>query len=839
MGKSRIPIRIASQGDSDWSGRDDEGDSDEGILRGDTWRMAQRRLKRQQSVGKTGLETLRALAANPKNALNLLDNFLASSYSKDDRIRCEVIEYVPPLALYLSGEGSNGDLRSLISTHLFPTVIRALSDENSQVVKMGETALLSLLEHCLISSNYIEHKVWPIILSRITHRRNVEATIGVITVISKMAPWIGSDLSERLVVPVLEEMSQESELGIRRVCASLYRDLCSVVSTEVSESRLVPSFLKLCCDPEWVVRQTCAEVFMSVSCKVTLATRKALLAPAFAKLLVDRVRWVQLSAFQSLGPFITTFAEPSITSLGYNNNGELVLKHRGASFEYKLNSTKVDDKLINPLFMAFMMEGNNDPMELEIGDFECNNNNKFNEMFDCRLELDDPENAANSEDKNNESEDQNFNTWQYWREPIPEIEIESSIEESNEIETIDIQEKESTSSEEKDVCSLMNTLDVNNDKEEESPTSDENKSDSDDVSSQENISPESIPRLIPPTPSEGQDIVPQELINHFVSMSDPRRDSAPDLAHHCAYNLPAVALTLGKDNWDLLKPAYETLAADRQWKVRRIVASSIHELAVIVGEDVATQDLVPVFNGFIKDLDEVRIGALKHLAHFLKLLRPAGRNSFLPRLTEFLMTDYDWNWRFRQELAEQLLQSLGLFTPADTCHHLGPVIMALLLDKVASVRKVALVLVTELVAHVSIDVNLLRSLLAELAEQFAHSNRWNRRQTFALLCSRLIKEGVLSEEMFARDVLPHLLDLSWDPVANVRLAVARAAAQHILPNAYFADRSNPHHEVLMAVLKRLQADKDRDVRYFAVYQPPKSEPVEEPTSINSSSEELY
>lgn len=54
-----------------------------------------------------------------------------------------------------------------------------------------------------------------------------------------MAPWIGSDLSERLIVPLLEELSQESELGIRRVCASLYRDLCSVVSTEVSESRLV------------------------------------------------------------------------------------------------------------------------------------------------------------------------------------------------------------------------------------------------------------------------------------------------------------------------------------------------------------------------------------------------------------------------------------------------------------------------------------------------------------------------------------------------------------------------------------------------------------------------
>jgi len=56
-----------------------------------------------------------------------------------------------------------------------------------------------------------------------------------------------------------------------------------------------------------------------------------------------------------------------------------------------------------------------------------------------------------------------------------------------------------------------------------------------------------------------------------------------------------------------------------QWKVRRTLAFSIHELAVIVGEEVTNQDLVPVFNEFLKDLDEVRIGILKHLADFLRV----------------------------------------------------------------------------------------------------------------------------------------------------------------------------------------------------------------------------
>ena len=56
-----------------------------------------------------------------------------------------------------------------------------------------------------------------------------------------------------------------------------------------------------------------------------------------------------------------------------------------------------------------------------------------------------------------------------------------------------------------------------------------------------------------------------------------------------------------------LRETYETLANDMQWKVRRTVASSIHELGVILGQDIAAGDLVPIFDGFIKDLDEVSI----------------------------------------------------------------------------------------------------------------------------------------------------------------------------------------------------------------------------------------
>ena len=116
-------------------------------------------------------------------------------------------------------------------------------------------------------------------------------------------------------------------------------------------------------------------------------------------------------------------------------------------------------------------------------------------------------------------------------------------------------------------------------------------------------------------------MIPQTLLDHYLSMTDPSRAQTVDaeIAKHCAYSFPAVAFTLGRNNWNCLHELYDTLSGDMQWKVRRTLAFSIHELALILGTEITSRDLVPVFNGFLRDLDEVRIGVLKHLSDFLKV----------------------------------------------------------------------------------------------------------------------------------------------------------------------------------------------------------------------------
>ena len=96
-------------------------------------------------------------------------------------------------------------------------------------------------------------------------------------------------------------------------------------SKRISFFLQLPCYINLCEDDVWGVRKVCAEVIMSVSCVCSPTSRKMALAPVFTKLLQDANRWVRMSAFQALGPFISTFADPAITKLFYNNKGELMM----------------------------------------------------------------------------------------------------------------------------------------------------------------------------------------------------------------------------------------------------------------------------------------------------------------------------------------------------------------------------------------------------------------------------------------------------------------------------------------------------------------------------------
>ncbi len=93
------------------------------------------------------------------------------------------------------------------------------------------------------------------------------------------------------------------------------------------------------------------------------------------------------------------------------------------------------------------------------------------------------------------------------------------------------------------------------------------------------------------------------------------------MKHHIIW-LTTSQLFFGVNSWPKLKPLYETLSRDSRWKVRRSLAFSIHEMAKILGPDIAESELLGILFKFMQDNNDVREGITFNLPKFIEILKP-------------------------------------------------------------------------------------------------------------------------------------------------------------------------------------------------------------------------
>ncbi|XP_067410277.1 serine/threonine-protein phosphatase 4 regulatory subunit 1-like [Emydura macquarii macquarii] len=894
----------------------------------------------RQIIARGLLDVFRDFSNNEEDFLTVMEIVVRLSEDAEPTVQTELMEQIPPIAIFL--QESRPNFPTPFSEYLMPIVVRYLTDPNNQVRKASQEALLILLEQDLIAQNDIENKVCPILLDLSAPDSDDEYKVEAVNIICKMASMLSKTTVECMLLPRFCELCGDGKLfQVRKVCAASFGDICNAVGQEATEKFLIPKFFELCSDSVWGMRKACAECFMAVSYTTSPEIRRNKLSPLFINLISDPCRWVRQAAFQSLGPFISTFANPSSAGLYIREDGTLSIRPSAQDMTSSscqagnnANSTSTSIKIVsssseqpaeiksesstegtsveaNPLLcvesprtdlqekslnscanpgedLTRLPQSDSTPAYVKEGIKDCHNSNCLG--VNSRLQ----------------SAEDVFNTFLYWRPPLPDISqdlelLQSKTEKhekgfsvsktlcnncvaSSEIKKVleslqehmddpDVQaqvqvlsaalraaqfdsisdyetrcteeshgklQHELSTFEASHAAVEKNTLSSSSSRDDvtdqsttsilKSPVSICSSSvDSQESEEQRNGSIEFLKKdqhHNPPVEddkSKLQDIIPQPLLDQYLSMTDPARAQTVDteIAKHCAYSLPGVALTLGRQNWHCLKDTYETLAADVQWKVRRTLAFSIHELAVILGDQLTAADLVPIFNGFLKDLDEVRIGVLKHLYDFLKLLHADKRREYLYQLQEFVVTDNSRNWRFRYELAEQLILILELYNPNDVYDYLRHIALTLCSDKVSEVRWISFKLVVAILQKFyANNANALGlNFINELVAKFRHCPKWIGRQAFAFICQAIVEEECMPVDHFVEHLLPSLLSLASDPVPNVRVLLAKALRQTLLEKAYFKSIGNPHLEAVEETILALQSDRDQDVSFFATVKP--------------------
>uniref|UniRef100_A0A4W3J881 Serine/threonine-protein phosphatase 4 regulatory subunit 1-like n=1 Tax=Callorhinchus milii TaxID=7868 RepID=A0A4W3J881_CALMI len=753
----------------------------------------------RQIVARGLLDVLRAFSDDEKDFLAVMETVVRLSEDTEPTVRAELMEQVPHIAMFL--QENRPSFPTAFSKYLVPIVVRYLTDPNNQVRKTSQAALLVLLEQELIDSTDVETKVCPILLDLTAPDGDDDYKIEAVAIICKMASMLSGEITERLLLLRFCELCSDGKLfHVRKVCATNFGDICNSVGQEATENHMIPRFFQLCSDSVWGIRKACAECFMSVSCSVSPEIRRTKLSPLFINLISDPSRWVRQAAFQSLGPFISTFANPSSAGLYIKEDGTLSIRqpefgevegiHSAATASASPSPSPLPTPAPNhPPLHTFEPDHVSD---LSTGTISVSSDPEtmaFTAAKSSYLSS----NRASGLSLGSTNAADIFNSFVYWRTPLPDINFDLELHHAAVEDRRDqtIYSRAGTRSEgfttSSDLERVLESLQAH--------------LDDPDVQGRLGILAEEL------------DVIPQPLLDQYLSMTDPSRAQTVDteITKHCAYSLPGVALTLGRQNWHCLKNTYEMLASDVQWKVRRTLAFSIHELAAILGDQLTAADLVPIFNGFLKDLDEVRIGVLKHLYDFLKLLPVDKRREYLFQLQEFMVMDNSRNWRFRYELAEQLILLLELYSPNDVCDYLRHIALTLCSDKVAEVRWISFKLVR--VRHIANSLAL--NFMNELTVRFCHCPKWIGRQAFAFICQAIVEEECVPVDQFIEHLLPSLLSLSTDPVPNVRVLLAKALRHTLLEKAYFTGVENAHVEAVEETVLILQSDRDRDVRFFS------------------------
>ncbi len=100
----------------------------------------------------------------------------------------------------------------------------------------------------------------------------------------------------------------------------------------------------------------------------------------------------------------------------------------------------------------------------------------------------------------------------------------------------------------------------------------------------------------------------------------------------------------------LISPLFPFVQYNQQFKVRKTLSYSLHEVAKILGQKLTEEQLLnQVLEPFLKDIDEVKLGVLSHIAEFLSILSVPSRKRYLKLVVDL---QADKNWRFRKLIAK-------------------------------------------------------------------------------------------------------------------------------------------------------------------------------------------
>lgn len=268
--------------------------------------------------------------------------------------------------------------------------------------------------------------------------------------------------------------------------------------------------------------------------------------------------------------------------------------------------------------------------------------------------------------------------------------------------------------------------------------------------------------------------ISKDLVRLYTDMAYMSENGDSELSEYCAYSLPAVVQAIGKDRWDEIVDAFGTMLKDVNWKVRKSLAYSLHELSEMLGTMLTDSSLVTAFEMLLRDLDDIKLGVVLNVDRFLAMV-PVEKRARLVTLLCHVPLESE-NWRLRNEVAKRIGLVGVLLTPTSPAlSSVTALVQRLLDDSVMEVRASTYQPAAVLLKHlrstpegaVTDNANVYLSAILVLATRPSFQGR----QMFAYVTQQAAEVG--ADEDVSEFLLHSLKTLAADRVSNVRMVVRR------------------------------------------------------------------
>lgn len=154
--------------------------------------------------------------------------------------------------------------------------------------------------------------------------------------------------------------------------------------------------------------------------------------------------------------------------------------------------------------------------------------------------------------------------------------------------------------------------------------------------------------------------------------------------------LPAVCLALGSHRWSEVRPTFKALCNITHQRITVSLAAAIHEIAKIIGPDLASQDLLIPFFEWLNGNDEIRGRILAEFPKFLAQLPAADAADTLQSVLAMWETGEFRNWRHRETLASHAPAILEVLSVTDHGQLALDLLKAGLFDTFQAIRDAAI-----------------------------------------------------------------------------------------------------------------------------------------------------